>query len=96
MLSGPLSQVAESIAKQKVNEGDPNLQIPAGVVAGAIAMLHRHGDTAWTKFTDRKGQEWEIHMTREDGRWQITEVRDARVLLDKLQEHERKELNAAP
>ena len=96
MLSGPLSQVAESIAKQKVNEGDPNLQIPAGVVAGAIVMLHRHGDTAWTKFTDRKGQEWEIHMTREDGRWQITEVRDARVLLDKLQEHERKELNAAP
>jgi hypothetical protein len=96
LLSGPLSQMAESIAKRKVNEGDPNLQIPIGVVAGSLLMLHRHGDTAWTKFTDRKGQNWEIHLTREEGRWQITEVKDARVLLDKLQQHEAKQLNAAP
>lgn len=96
MLSGPLSQMAESIAKQKVNEGDPNLRIPAGAVAVALLILHRHGDSAWTKFTDRKGQTWEIHLTREEGRWEVTEVHDARVLLEKLKEHERKELNSGP
>ena len=96
LLAGPLSQVAESWAKQKVNEGDPNLQIPAAAVAGALVTLHRQGDSAWTKFTDRKGQTWEIHLLWEDGRWQITEVKDAKVLLAKLQEHEAKQLNPAP
>src|SRR5215472_19107418 len=33
LLAGPLAQVAESWAKQKVNEGDHNLQIPADAVA---------------------------------------------------------------
>jgi len=96
LLSGPLSQMAASIAKRKVNEGDPNLQIPIGVVAGSLLLLHRSGDTAWTKFTDRKGQNWEIHLTREEGRWQITEVKNARQLLEKLQKHEEKELNSGP
>jgi hypothetical protein len=88
--------MAESIAKQKVNEGDPRLQIPIGVVAGSLLLLHRSGDTAWTKFTDHKGQNWEIHLTREEGRWQITEVKNARQLLEKLQQHEAKELNPGP
>ena len=96
LLAGPLSQVAESWAKQKVNDGDPNLQIPAAAVAGALLTLHRRGDSAWTRFTDRKGQTWEIHLLREDGRWQVTEVKDAKVLLQKLQEHEAKQLNPAP
>jgi hypothetical protein len=96
LLAGPLSQVAESWAKQKVNEGDPNLQIPAGALAGALLRLHRQGESAWTKFTDRKGQAWEIHLLREEGRWQITEVKDAKVLLQKLQEDEAKQLNPAP
>lgn len=96
LLAGPLSQMAESIAKRKVEEGDPNLQIPIGVVAGSLLLLHRSGDTAWTKFTDRKGRTWEIHMTREAGGWQITEVNNARQLLEKLQQHEAKELNSGP
>jgi len=96
LLAGPLAQVAESWAKQKVNEGDPNLQIPAAAVAGALVMLHRQGDSAWTKFTDRKGQTWEIHLLREDGRWQITQVEDAKVLLQRLQEHRAQELNPGP
>jgi len=96
LLSGPLSQMAEALTKQKVNEGDPNLQIPAVAVAGAVFFLHRQGDTAWTKFTDRKGQTWEIRMAREEGRWQITEVKNARQLLEKLQKHEAKQFNAVP
>ena len=96
LLAGPLSQMAESWAKQKVNDGDPNLQIPAAAVAGALLTLHRQGDSAWTKFRDPKGQTWEIHLLREDGRWQITEVKDAKVLLEKLQEHEAKQLNQGP
>jgi len=96
LFSGPMAQVAESVAKRKVNDGDPNLQIPIGVVAGSLLLLHRSGDTAWTRFTDRKGQDWEIHMTREQGRWQITEVKNARQLLEKLQQHEAKELNSGP
>ena len=96
LLAGPLSQVAESWAKQKVKDGDPNLQIPAAAVAGALVALHRQGDSASTKFTDRRGQTWEIHLLREDGRWQITEVKDAKVLLQKLQEHEAKRLNPGP
>ena len=96
LFSQPMANLAESIAKQKVNEGDPNLRIPAAAVALSLIMLHRDGDTAWTKFTDRKGQNWELHMTREDGRWQVTEVKDARVLLQKLREHEEKQFNSGP
>jgi len=96
LLAGPLAQVAESWARQKVNEGDPNLQIPPGAVVGAIVMLHRQGDSASTRFTDRKGQTWEIHLLREDGRWQITEVKDAKVLLQKLQQHEAKQFSPGP
>ena len=96
LLAQPVARMAESWAKQKVNEGDPNLRIPAAAVLGAIVLMHRDGDSAWTKFTDRKGQTWEIHMTREAGGWQVTEVKDARVLLKKFQQHEAKEFNAAP
>jgi hypothetical protein len=74
----------------------PSLQIPAAAVAGALVALHRQGDSAWTKFTDHKGQTWEIHLLRENGRWRITEVKDAKVLLQKLQEHEAKQLNPGP
>src|SRR5215471_2985427 len=96
LFSQPMANLAESIAKQRVNDGDPNLRIPAGAVALSLIMLHRDGDTAWTKFTDRKGQNWELHMTRENARWQVTEVKDARVLLQKLREHEEKQFNSSP
>jgi hypothetical protein len=96
MLAAPVANLVESIAIQKVNEGDPNLRIPAVAVAGAIVMLHRSGDTAWTRFTDRKGQTWEIHLTREASGWQITEVSNARELLEKLEQHEAKRFNSGP
>ncbi len=96
LLAQPMAGLAESWAKQKVNEGDPNLQIPLAGVAGAVFLLHRNGDTAWTRFTDRKGQTWEIHMAREMGRWQITEVKNARQLLEKFEQHEAKQFKAPP
>src|SRR5215471_14292463 len=60
--------VVQHAAKDMVeqNEGDPNLQIPAAAVAGARVRLHRQGDSAWTKLTDREGQTWEIHLLWED------------------------------
>jgi hypothetical protein len=94
LFSQPMAQMAEKIARERVSDGDPNIRIPPVAVLGAIVLMHRDGDSAWTKFTDRKGQNWEIHLTREpDGIWQITQVKDARVLLQKLKEHEAKEFN---
>ncbi len=96
LLSQPMAGLAQAWARRKVDEGDPHLRIPFPALLGSIFMLHRSGDTAWTRFTDHKGQTWDIRMTREEGRWQITEVKNVRQLLEKLENHEAKEFNAAP
>ncbi|MGH7879122.1 MAG: hypothetical protein ACREQD_06450 [Candidatus Binataceae bacterium] len=67
--------------------------MPAAGVAAAILLLHRDGDTAYTRWTDHKGQVWEVRMAREDGRWKIVEVKNVRALLEKLRRHEQKEFN---
>lgn len=82
----PIAKLAQDWAVQQVGEGAKNLQMPAGAVAGAVVMLHRDGDTAFTKFRDHKGRQWEIHMARNgEGRWQVVEVDNIEQLLNKLQ-----------
>jgi hypothetical protein len=67
--------------------------MPPAAVAGAIVLMHRNGDSAYTRWTDHKGQVWEVRMAREDGAWKIVEVKNVKQLLEKLQRHEEKELN---
>ncbi len=81
----PAAQLVASQAKQKVESGDKNVQMPWGAVLGSIVLMHRSGDTAFTKFTDRKNQTWEIHFKRESGVWMITEVDNIQQLLARLQ-----------
>ncbi len=60
--------------------------MPAGAVAGAILMMHRDGDSAYSKFRDHNGQVWEVHLARNaDGQWQLVEVKNIRQILAKLQ-----------
>jgi Protein of unknown function (DUF2939) len=92
LFTGPAARLVESWAKQKVDDGARELQIPAGAVAAAIVLLHRNGDTAYTHFRDRKGQVWDIEMERKsDGQWQVVEVKNIQQLLERLENHERKQ-----
>src|SRR6202158_301171 len=67
MFTKPMAQIAKAWAVRKVNDGDPAVQMPNAAVAGAVILLHRNGDTAYTNFKDNKGQEWEVHLGRGDG-----------------------------
>jgi Protein of unknown function (DUF2939) len=92
-LSGPLAQLTRSWAVQQVNDGRKELQMPAIAVVGAVVLMHRDGDAAFTKWTDPKGQTYEVHMTREpDGVWRVSEVENVDQLLQKLKEHEQKQM----
>lgn len=82
----PVAQLVESIARQKVADGDPQVQIPFAASLGAMLFLHREGNTATTSFRDRKDQEWEIHLARNPaGRWQIVEVDGIERVIERLQ-----------
>ncbi len=88
LFSKPVAGMAESWARREVDTGAKEVQMPAAAVAGAIVLLHRDGDTAYTDFRDHKGQVWEIHMSRTaDGRWQVVEVKNVQQLLDRLMEN---------
>jgi hypothetical protein len=93
LFSGPMAAMLQSWAVQQVNDGAPQLQMPPAAVAGALILLRHHGDSAWTQWTDKKGQLWEVRMAYEDGGWKIVEVKNVRQLLEKLKRHEEKELN---
>lgn len=91
LLSGPAANLAEQWARQKVDEGAKEVQMPAAAVAGAMVLLHNNGDTAYTRFRDRKGQQWDIEMARNsDGQWQVVEVKNIQQLLDRLEKRERR------
>ncbi|HXW83625.1 MAG TPA: DUF2939 domain-containing protein [Candidatus Binataceae bacterium] len=90
IFSHPLAQLLADRAKQKVENGDHDVQMPWASVVASMVMLHRNGDRAWTKFTDNKGQDWEIDLTREDSRWQVTEVKDVRQILARLEAEQQK------
>jgi hypothetical protein len=86
LFSKPVAGMVETWAGRQVATGAKEVQMPGAAVAGAIILLHRDGDTAYTNFRDRDGKVWEIHMARTaDGRWQIVEVKNIQQLLDKLQ-----------
>ena len=86
VLSEPVANVARAWVKQQVESGAQDVQMPAGALAGAVVMLHRDGDAAYTSFRDRKGQLWEVHMARDDqGNWQVVEVKNIRQILERLQ-----------
>jgi uncharacterized iron-regulated membrane protein len=91
-LSGPMAQLTRAWAVGQVNDGRKELQMPAVAVLGAVVLMHRDGNTAFTKWTDPKGQTYEVHMTRgDDGIWRVSEVENVDQLLQKLKEHEQKQ-----
>jgi hypothetical protein len=84
LFSGPMSGLLKSWAVQKVNNGAKEVQMPPVAVLGAIALLHRSDDTAYTRWQDKKGRVWEVGMAREDGKWKIVQVKNVKELLNKL------------
>lgn len=96
LFSGPMAALLRSWATHQVDDGAKQVQMPAVAVIGALATLHRSGDVAFARWTDHKGQVYEIRMAREDGQWQIVEVKNARQLLDKLKRQKEKEFGGAP
>jgi Protein of unknown function (DUF2939) len=96
VLTHPVAQLLESAARQRVENGDKDVQMPAVAVLGALVLLHHSDGQAWTNFKDHKGQVWKIHMKRESGRWKITQIENIGQILQKLEKHEEKELSAPP
>ena len=96
LFSGPMAALLRQWAVQKVENGAKEVQMPGAAVAGSIVMLHRDGDTAYTRWTDNKGQTWEIRMAREPDGWKIVEVKNVKQLLDQLRRQEEKNLNTPP
>jgi hypothetical protein len=99
LLSGPMAAMLQSWATQQVDNGAKDLQMPAVAVVGAVAMMHRNDDVAFTRWQDPKGQVWEVRMARENGQWQVVEVKNVKQLLDKLRRQQEKRFSnpsAAP
>jgi Protein of unknown function (DUF2939) len=94
LLAQPAAAIVRNWAVRQVDNGAKDVQMPAGVVAGAILFLHRSGDTAWTDFRDDKGREWNIHMALRNGRWQIVEVKDIRQLVARIEHDEEQRLGS--
>lgn len=93
LLSAPAANLVEAWARQKVDNGAREVQMPAAAVAGALVLLHNNGSTAYTRFRDRKGQVWDIRMARNpEGQWQVVEVKNIQQLLERLQSRERQRL----
>lgn len=96
LFSGPMAALLQQWALQQVNNGSKDVQMPGIGVAGAIILLRRDGDTAYTRWTDHKNQTWEVRLAHEDNGWKIVEVKNVRQLLEKLKRHEMKQLNQPP
>jgi hypothetical protein len=90
LFSGPMAALLESWAEKKVDDGARQVQMPALAVAGAILMLHRDGDSAYTRWQDNKGKVWEVRMAHEQGQWKIVQVKNVKQLLDRLQREQSK------
>ncbi len=96
LFSGPMAALVRSWAINQVDNGAQQVQMPGAAVAGAIMLLHREDGTAYTRWTDHKGQVWEVQLAREPDGWKIVQVKNIRQLLVKLREHELKEFNTTP
>jgi hypothetical protein len=91
LLSQPMANAARAWAMREVQAGAQEVQMPAVAVAAAVVLLHRSGNSAFTKFRDHDGQIWEIQMARNgDGQWQIVEVKNIRQILRRLQQQQPK------
>jgi hypothetical protein len=93
LLSGPMASLLKSWAVQQVDNGAKQVQIPSAAAIGAVAMMHRNGDAAYTRWTDSKGQVWQVRLAREDGEWKIVEVDNVAQLLQKLQQEQQNRMN---
>jgi hypothetical protein len=96
LLAGPMASLLKSWTVQQVDNGAKQVQLPTTAAIGAIAMLHRNGDAAYTRWTDKKGQVWQVRMAREDDGWKIVEVDNVAQLLQKLQQQQENRLNQPP
>jgi hypothetical protein len=91
MFSGPMAALVQQWAVQQVNDGAKQVQMPAVAVAGATLLLHRNGGTAYTQWTDHKGQVWEVRMEREADGWKIIQVKNVAQLLEQLKGQQQKQ-----
>jgi hypothetical protein len=96
LFSGPMAALLRQWSIQQVNDGAKQVQMPGVAVAGALLLLRHDGDDAYTRWTDNKGQVWEIRLTREPDGWKVTEVKNIRRLLEKLRRHEEKQFTRPP
>jgi DUF2939 family protein len=93
LFSAPAANLLEAWAKQKVDNGAREVQMPGAAVLGALVLMHNNGATAYTQFRDRKGQLWDIRMARNsDGQWQVVEIKNIQQLLEQLENRERQRL----
>jgi hypothetical protein len=96
LLAGPMASALKSQAVQEVDNGAKQMQIPSAAALGAIALMHRNGDAAYTRWTDNKGQVWEVRLAREPDGWKIVEVKNIEQLLQKLEQQQENRLNPPP
>lgn len=94
LLAQPAAELLKSWAVKQVNDGAKDVQIPAIDVLGAMIMMHRDGNTAFTQWRDRKGREWGVHMTlSKTGVWKVSEVDHVQELLARLKSQEAEHWN---
>ena len=94
LFSKPLAQATKAYAIKEIDDGDKDVQMPPQAVLGAVVLMHRDDGTAYTRFVDKKKQEWEVRMARDEyGVWQVTEVKNIQQLLEKLQRDAEKRYN---
>lgn len=86
LFSGPMAALLQQWSVQQVNDGAKQLQMPYAAVAGTILLLHRNDGTAYTQWTDHKGQLWEVRLEREPDGWKIIQVKNVAQLLEKLKQ----------
>ncbi|MBV8056972.1 MAG: DUF2939 domain-containing protein [Deltaproteobacteria bacterium] len=91
LLSGPMAALLQQWVVQQVNDGAPQVQMPAAAVAGAALLIHRNDGAAYTRWTDHKGQIWEVRMEREADGWKVVQVKDVVQLLEKLKRQQEKQ-----
>ena len=96
LVSGPMAVLLERWAIQQVNDGANQVQMPAAAAVGAALLLHRDGGAAYTRWTDQKGQVWEVRMEREADGWKIVQVKNVAQLLDKLKRQQEKQFVHPP
>ncbi|HTT76526.1 MAG TPA: DUF2939 domain-containing protein [Candidatus Binataceae bacterium] len=96
LLSGPMASLLQSWAVQQVDNGAKQVQIPPAAAFGAIMMLHRNDDAAYTRWIDNKGQVWGVRLAREEGVWKIVAVDNVKQLLEKLQRQQEDRVNSPP